>query len=102
MKFFYSFFFFSKALDMRWKDLDLVFDENTSISFYGPSKFFRFGDFKQFFEFFYTFSLGIVLGIVSTCSLLHLSFLLISFISHNNFIIKKGISASGRSRGPPA
>ena len=35
---------------MRWKDLNLFFDENASFSFYEPSKFFRFGDFKHFFQ----------------------------------------------------
>ncbi len=35
---------------MRWKKLTLVFDEIASFSFYGPSKFFRFGDFEQFSE----------------------------------------------------
>ena len=35
-------FFISKARNMRWKKLTLVFDENASFSFYGPSKFFRF------------------------------------------------------------
>ncbi len=41
---------FSKAYYMRWKKLTLVFDENTSFSFYGSSKFFRFGDFEHFFQ----------------------------------------------------
>ena len=42
MKFFLS-LFISKAHNMRWKKLILVFDENASFSFYGPAKFFRFG-----------------------------------------------------------
>jgi len=51
MKFFLAFLFFiSKAHNMRWKDLNLVYDENASLSFYGPSKFFRFGDFEHFFQ----------------------------------------------------
>jgi hypothetical protein len=30
--------------------MTLVFDENAWFSFYGPSKFFRFGDFEHFFQ----------------------------------------------------
>ena len=30
--------------------LTLVFDEDASFSFYGSSKFFRFGDFEHFFQ----------------------------------------------------
>ena len=48
--FFPLFIFISKAHDMRCKKLTLVFDENASFSFYGPSKFFRFGDFEHFFQ----------------------------------------------------
>ena len=33
---------------MRLKKLTLVFDKIASLSFYGPSKFFRFGDFEHF------------------------------------------------------
>jgi len=51
MKFFFPFLFFiSKVHNMRWKKLILFFDENASFSFYGPSKFFRFGDFEPFFK----------------------------------------------------
>ena len=50
MKFFFPFLFFiSKAYNMRWKKLTLVFVENASFSFYGPSKFFRLGEFEQNF-----------------------------------------------------
>jgi hypothetical protein len=56
MKFFFPFLFFiPKALNMRWKKLTLVFDENASFSFYGPSKFFRFADFENFFQNFLNF-----------------------------------------------
>ena len=48
--FFIFLFFFTKALDMRWKDLSLFFDENASLSLYEPSKFFRFDDFEHFFQ----------------------------------------------------
>jgi len=38
MKFFLPFLFFiSKAHNMRWKNLTLVFDENALFSFYGPN-----------------------------------------------------------------
>jgi len=51
--FFFPFLFFiSKAYNMRWKKLTLVFDENASFSFHGPSKIFRFGDFEHFFQIF--------------------------------------------------
>ena len=40
MNFFPSFFFNSKAHNMRWKKMTLVFDENASFIFYGLSKFF--------------------------------------------------------------
>jgi hypothetical protein len=43
-------FFISKTHNMKWKKLTLVFDENVSFSFYGSSKFFRFGDFEHFFQ----------------------------------------------------
>jgi len=43
-------FFISKAHNMRWKKLTLVFNENASFSFYGSSKIFRFGDFEHFFQ----------------------------------------------------
>ena len=52
---FYSEFFIPKTHNMRWKDLNLVFDENASFSFYGPSKFFRFGDIEHFFKIFLIF-----------------------------------------------
>ncbi len=48
--FFSIFIFILKAYNMRWKKLTLVFDENASFSFYGPSKIFRFGDFEHFFQ----------------------------------------------------
>ena len=48
MKFFPP--FFSKAFNMRWKDLNLVFDEIASFGFYASLKFFRFGDFDNFFQ----------------------------------------------------
>ena len=32
--------------------ITLVFDENASFSFYGPSKFVRFGEFEHFFSVF--------------------------------------------------
>jgi hypothetical protein len=47
--FFLFLFFISKAHNMRLKNLTFVFDENASFSFYGPSKFFRFGDIEHFF-----------------------------------------------------
>jgi hypothetical protein len=50
MKFFSFLVFFSKALDKRWKDLNLVFDENALFGFYGHSKSFRFGDLSIFFK----------------------------------------------------
>ena len=43
--FFLFLFFISKTHDMRWKNLNLVFDENATFSIYGHSKYFRFGDF---------------------------------------------------------
>jgi hypothetical protein len=56
IKFFFSFLFFiSKAYNIRWKKLTLVFDENAAFSFYGPSKFFRFGDLEHFFQNFWIF-----------------------------------------------
>ena len=48
--FFPFLFFSSKAHNMKWKELTLVFDENASFSFYGPSKFFGFSDFEFFFQ----------------------------------------------------
>ena len=41
--FFRLFVFISNAHNMRWKNLKLVLDENASFSFYGTSKFSRFG-----------------------------------------------------------
>jgi hypothetical protein len=55
--FFPFLFFISKAYNMRWKNLTLVFDENALFSFYGPSKFFRFGDFEHFFQNFRIFQI---------------------------------------------
>jgi len=48
-------FFISKAHNIRWKKLTLVLDESASFSFYGQSKFFRFGDFEHFFSKFLNF-----------------------------------------------
>ena len=48
-------FIISKAHNMKWKNLNSVFDENVSFNFYGPSKFFRFGDFVNFFQNFQMF-----------------------------------------------
>jgi len=53
--FFLFLFFISKVHNMRWKNLALVFDENASFSFYGPSKFFQFGSFEHFFQNFRVF-----------------------------------------------
>ena len=50
-----SIFFISKAHNMRWKNPKLVFDENTSLGIYRPSKYFRFGDFDYFFRKFQIF-----------------------------------------------
>ena len=51
MNFFLSLLLFiSKAHNMRWKDLNLVFDENASFSFYGLSIFFSFWRFWAFFS----------------------------------------------------
>jgi hypothetical protein len=56
MKFFLPFLLFIfKVHSMKWKKLTLVFDENASFSFNGPSKFFWFGDFKHFFQNFWIF-----------------------------------------------
>jgi hypothetical protein len=51
-KFFLPFLFFiSKAHYIRWKNLTLVFDENTSFSFYGPSKILKLAILRIFFKF---------------------------------------------------
>jgi hypothetical protein len=47
---FFFLFFCLKDLYMRWKNLNLVFDENASFSFYRPLKYFRFGDFELFLQ----------------------------------------------------
>jgi len=44
----FTLFFISKANNMGWKKMALVFDENDSFSFYGPSKLSRFDDFEHF------------------------------------------------------